>query len=98
MNDRFVRWLATILTISACTSPLVRCWPHADSVVPDDLNHDGRPDIWRVYDVNNRVAEVIRDTNLDGQPDVREYYDKGVVVRRESDRDFNNQIVRSVRL
>ena len=92
MNDRFVRWLATILTISACTSALVRHWPHAESVVPDDLDHDGRPDIWRVYDVNHHLAEVIRDTNRDGQGDVREYYDEGAVVHRESDRDFNNQI------
>jgi len=85
-------WLATILAISACTSALVRHWPHRDSVVTEDLNHDGRPDVWRVYDVENHLTEVFRDTNHDGRRDIREYYAQGALVRRESDRDFNNQI------
>jgi hypothetical protein len=92
MNDRLVPRLATILAISACTSGLVIHWPHANSVVTEDLNHDGRPDVWRVYDVENHLTEVFRDTNHDGRRDVREYYDQGALVRRESDRDFNNQI------
>jgi hypothetical protein len=92
MNDRLVPWLATILAISACTSALVLHWPHRESVVTEDLNHDGRPDVWCVYDVENHLTEVFRDTNHDGRRDIREYYDQGALVRRESDRDFNNQI------
>jgi hypothetical protein len=92
MNDRLVPRLATILAISVCTSALMRLWPPANSVVTEDLNHDGRPDVWSVYDVENHLTEVFRDTNYDGQRDVREYYDHGALVRRESDRDFNNQI------
>jgi hypothetical protein len=92
MNERLVRWLATILTLSACTSTVLKFWPHSDSVVTEDLNHDGRPDVWRVYDIHHHLTEVFRDTNLDGQLDVREYYEQGALVRRESDRDFNNQI------
>jgi hypothetical protein len=92
MNERLVRWLATILTLFACTSAAVRHWPHTDSVVTEDLNHDGRPDVWRIYDADHHLTEVFRDTNLDGHLDVREFYEKGALVRRESDRDFNNQI------
>jgi hypothetical protein len=92
MNERLMPWFATILAISACTSALVRYWPHTNSIVTEDLNHDGRPDVWRVYDVENHLTEVFRDTNYDGRRDVREYYDQGALVRRESDRDFNNQI------
>src|SRR5262249_54375862 len=70
----------------------IKYWPHAGSVVSEDLNHDGRPDVWRFYDADHHLTEVFRDTNLDGQLDVREYYEEGALVRRESDRDFNNQI------
>jgi len=92
MNKRFVPSLATILAISACTSAFVLHWLHPDSVTTEDLNHDGRPDVWRVYDVESHLIEVFRDTNHDGQRDIHEYYDQGALVRRDSDRDFNNQI------
>src|SRR5262249_39939648 len=29
--------------------------------------------------------------NFDGRPDIQEYYERGVLVRRESDRNFNGQ-------
>jgi hypothetical protein len=45
-----------------------------------------------VYGPDGYLTEVARDTNLDGRPDVREYYDRGALVRRESDRNFNDQI------
>ena len=92
MNKRHVRWLATILSLSAGTSAVIKCFPHADSILTMDVNHDGEPDVWRVDDVENHLTEVFRDTNHDGQRDIREYYEHGVLVRRESDRDFNNQI------
>lgn len=88
MSKRQVRWLAIFLTVSACTSALTKYLPHADSVTSARLGHDGR---WHRH-VESRLTEVIRDTNHDGRPDVREYYERGALVRRESDRDFDNQI------
>jgi hypothetical protein len=38
------------------------------------------------------VVSVARDTNFDGRADVTEYYQRGALVRRESDRDFNDRI------
>jgi hypothetical protein len=32
------------------------------------------------------------DTNFDGRSDVHEYYERGVLVRRDSDRDFNDRV------
>ena len=58
----------------------------------EDRNGDGRPDVWRVYDRQHRLSEVTIDTNFDGQSDVHEYYRSGGLVRRESDRDFNNHV------
>ena len=39
-----------------------------------------------------RRASVAIDTNLDGRSDVEELYENGVLVRRETDRDFDDQI------
>ena len=58
----------------------------------EDRNGDGRPDVWRVYDRNGTLREVGIDTNFDGRSDVREYYDGGGLIRRESDRNFNDQV------
>ena len=58
----------------------------------EDRNGDGRPDVWRVYDRDGRLREVGIDTNFDGRSDVREYYDNGALIRRESDRNFNDQV------
>jgi hypothetical protein len=58
----------------------------------EDRNGDGRPDVWRVYDSGGRLREVGIDTNFDGRSDVREYYDRGALIRRESDRNFNDQV------
>jgi hypothetical protein len=58
----------------------------------EDRNGDGRPDVWRVYDRQGRLREVGIDTNFDGRSDVREYYERGVLIRRESDRNFNDQV------
>ena len=57
-----------------------------------DRNGDGRPDTWRQYDRQGRLSEVTVDTNFDGRPDVREYYQRGALVRRESDRNFNDRV------
>src|SRR6476620_10226346 len=58
----------------------------------DDQNHDGRPDIWRSYNRFGEVVSVALDTNFDGRADVQEYYERGALVRRESDRDFNDRV------
>jgi hypothetical protein len=92
MRIRLARWLAAMLTLSACASAILTSCSHVERVLTEDVNRDGRPDAWRVYGPDGHLTEVARDTNLDGRPDVREYYDRGALVRRESDRNFNDQI------
>lgn len=67
-------------------------WPPGGDVRTDDLNGDGRPDVWRGYDRHGQLATMAVDTNFDGRSDVHEYYESGGLVRRESDRDFNDRI------
>jgi hypothetical protein len=65
-------------------------WPSSGSSVrTEDRNHDGRPDVWRVYDAHGVLRHVTIDTNFDGVPDREEQYETGVLVRRESDRNFD---------
>jgi hypothetical protein len=65
-------------------------WPSSGgSVRTEDRNHDGRPDVWRVYDAHGILRHVTIDTNFDGIPDREEQYETGVLVRRESDRNFD---------
>src|SRR5262249_13802105 len=58
----------------------------------EDRDHDGRPDLWRVFDRQGNLARVAVDTHADGRSDVQEYYEHGALVRRESDRDFNDRV------
>jgi hypothetical protein len=67
-------------------------WLPAARAFTEDRNHDGRPDVWRSYNANGQLVSVAFDTNFDGRSDVNEFYDNGALVRRELDRDFNNQI------
>src|SRR6476469_8948666 len=92
MRTASARWLAAFLALSGCATGFVSFPLGDEAVVTEDLNRDGQPDVWRVHDQHGRLTEIVRDSNFDGQPDVREYYDRGVLVRRESDRNFNNQI------
>jgi hypothetical protein len=72
---------------------VVACyWANSGVVRTEDRNDDGRPDVWRTYDTENQLVAVAIDTNFDGRSDVHEYYDHGVLLRRELDRDFNDQI------
>jgi hypothetical protein len=65
-------------------------WPSSGgSVRTEDRNHDGRPDVWRVYDAHGILRHVTIDANFDGVPDREEQYETGVLVRRESDRNFD---------
>jgi hypothetical protein len=92
-----VRLLTAGLCILACAAVAVS-WRTTGlgtvrrDVRTDDKNRDGRPDIWRVYDPQGRLSAMAVDTNFDGRSDVHEYYERGSLVRRESDRDFNDRV------
>jgi hypothetical protein len=64
----------------------------APRVQTEDQNHDGRPDVWRVYDAQGQLESVAFDTNFDGRSDVQEYYRRGTLIRLEADRDFNDRV------
>jgi len=64
----------------------------AGYVRTEDHNGDGRADVWRTYDRDHHLLEVAVDTNFDGRSDVHEYYEREALVRRESDRDFNDRV------
>jgi hypothetical protein len=85
-------WCVVVLCVVACaTVAAVEVWPAARHVRTEDQNGDGRPDVWRHYDNRWQLIEIDVDSNFDGSPDIEEYYERGVLVRRESDRDFNGQ-------
>ena len=92
MQTGCARWVAAFLALFGCATGFTTFPFHDEAVATEDLNRDGQPDVWRVHDGDGRLTEVVRDSNFDGLPDVREYYDRGVLVRRESDRNFNNQV------
>jgi hypothetical protein len=93
MRFRYRRALITVLSVLVCSSAaLVSMWAPLANTRTEDLNHDGRPDIWRSYARDGRIARVAVDTNFDGRSDVQEFYENGALIRRESDRDFDNQI------
>lgn len=79
--------LFALLGCLALLSPLFSA-----AIRTEDRNHDGRPDLWRSFNRYGEVAAVGRDTNFDGFLDVQEFYDRGALVRRESDRDFNDVV------
>jgi len=91
---RHPRWaLAFVLGVLLCvTAGLISAWFPSSSTRTEDLNSDGRPDVWRAYGRDGRIASVAVDTNFDGRSDVEELYENGVLVRRQTDRDFDNQI------
>ena len=93
MRLRFDRSLTGILSTFACAGAVVfSLWPSGVDVRTDDQNRDSRPDVWREYDSRGELAKVAIDTNFDGRSDVEEYYQRGALTRRESDRDFNDQV------
>src|SRR5262245_33276168 len=90
MKHRFAIGVALSCIVSCATVAAIELWP-ARRVYWADQNGDGRPDIWRRYDVRGQLTEVDVDSNFDGHADIQEYYERGVLVRRESDRNFNGQ-------
>jgi hypothetical protein len=67
-------------------------WPTAYDTRTEDRNGDGRPDVWRHFNSHGQPTDVRIDTNFDGRSDVQEYYEGGTLVRRESDRNFDDQV------
>ena len=93
MLQRSHRSLPVSLCAVACSvAAAISLWLPSGALRTQDRNGDGRPDTWRVYDRQGRLAEVTVDTNFDGRPDVHEYYQRGALVRRESDRNFNDSV------
>ncbi|HEX7795228.1 MAG TPA: hypothetical protein VF456_12790 [Vicinamibacterales bacterium] len=85
--------LTIALGLALCVlAAFAAVWFPAGRAFTEDRNHDGRPDVWRSYNANGQLVSVALDTNFDGRSDVNEFYDNGALVRRELDRDFNNQI------
>jgi len=85
------RFAALLAVFSCATLTAVAVRPIVQQVRTGDQNGDGRADLWRHFDEEGRLTEIARDTNFDGAPDVEEYYRGGVLIRRESDRNFNGQ-------
>jgi len=85
--------LTIALGLAVCVlAAFAAVWFPAGRAFTEDRNHDGKPDVWRSYNANGQLVSVAVDTNFDGRSDVNEFYDNGALVRRELDRDFNNQI------
>src|SRR6266404_6134581 len=84
--------VAGLCALACAVGAATFLWPAGRDVRTGDENRDGRPDIWRVYDRDGQLSQVDVDANFDGRADVREYYEHGALVRRESDRNFNDRI------
>jgi hypothetical protein len=78
--------------VACAATAVVTVWPTGPHVRAADRNADGRADIWRHYDNRGQLIEVAVDSNFDGRSDIQEYYDGGVLVRRESDRNFDDHV------
>jgi hypothetical protein len=87
------RALAFVLGVLTCVTAglFSTSLPHR-SIRTEDLNRDGRPDVWRAYGRDGRIARIAVDTNFDGRSDVEELYENGILVRRQTDRNFDDQI------
>jgi len=84
--------LAGLGALACAAAVAMSLWPVRSDVRAEDQNGDGRADTWRHFDRQGELSEVTVDTNFDGKPDVHEYYERGALVRRESDRDFNDRV------
>jgi len=86
------RSLAVAVCALICSAVALLAVRPLDAGRADDRNRDGRPDVWRSFDRHGRVARIAVDTNFDGRSDVEEFFDGGTLVRRQSDRDFNDRV------
>jgi hypothetical protein len=53
----------------------------------EDVNGDGRPDVWKYYDDHDRLIRVAIDTNFDGRSDIEETLVDGRLATRRVDRN-----------
>jgi hypothetical protein len=91
--QRFLTHGIALLSALTCVCVAgVSASPHTRQVRTEDRNGDGRPDVWQQDDDDGKPSEVRIDTNFDGRADVQQYYVHGTLVRRESDRNFDNRI------
>ena len=84
--------MVSLCALACAAAATMSLWAPGPDVRTEDQNRDGRPDVWRVYDRQGQLAQVAVDTNFDGRSDVHEYYQGSALVRRESDRDFNDRV------
>ena len=84
--------MASACLLACATLAVASLWTAAARVRSADRNGDGRADVWRTYNRQGQLAEVDVDTNFDGRADVHEYFERGSLVRRETDRDFNDRV------
>ena len=84
--------LPCVLGVLACLTAGLFSIALPDRSRTEDLNRDGQPDVWRAYGRDGRIARVAVDTNFDGRSDVEELYENGILVRRQTDRDFDDRI------
>src|SRR5690242_5530553 len=89
---RFRRPIVLLSVLCCAAAAGVELWAAARCVLTEDRNGDGAPDLWRRYDTSGQLTRVELDNNFDSAPDIEEFYEHGVLVRRESDRNFNGQV------
>ncbi len=54
-----------------------------------DINHDGRIDITRLFDEEQRVLEERTDLDFDGNIDTQSFYSKGKLTKKEIDINYD---------
>jgi hypothetical protein len=92
MIRRWSHWIATAIGLLVATSVVLPAFRAAGRITTADRNGDGRPDVWRTYDAEGRLLDVAVDSNFDGRSDVHEIYVHGDLIRRESDRNFDDRV------
>jgi hypothetical protein len=80
-----LRRLVALVLACAMAAPVATF--RRGSVQVEDLNGDGRPDVWRFSDASSATVTVEADTDFDGRPDRQDTYIRGSLVRRELDRN-----------
>ncbi|HMF94774.1 MAG TPA: hypothetical protein VKE96_10790 [Vicinamibacterales bacterium] len=94
MISRRVRGGAILVGLLAALIGRLATDPSPIRLDTGDTNRDGRPDVWRYYGHDGVLLRVDVDTNFDGRSDIQESYWNGHLIRRESDRNFDDRIDR----
>src|SRR5262249_42852113 len=94
MRSRKARGGAILIGLLAALIGRIAVDPSPVRLHTRDTNRDGRPDVWQYYDNAGVLLRVNVDTKFDGRSDVQESYRDGHLIRRESDRNFDDRIDR----